>query len=198
MDRPRPIDSGEARLWNEDVNRRRLAHHKMRCKEDPMYRKAYEYQQEQERRMHEQYTKPLAKMMKAEAEQRCSVMVTKDGYKVMEPVSCPAHQTLKNVESQPVNECMKDADKPQRVKTHEEVLEERAAMEAYQHLSESERIAAGGNALTMALIAMMFTAPEDMRCRMKEMKDLQPYLDEIHETDKRFRNEEILLSGFEW
>ena len=33
---------------------------------------------------------------------------------------------------------------------------------------------------------------------MKELEELKSYLDEIRETDKRFRNEEIRLSGFEW
>ena len=51
MARPRHISSGEAMHWNEDMNRRRLAYHQQRCAEDPMYRKAYEYLQEQERKM---------------------------------------------------------------------------------------------------------------------------------------------------
>jgi len=154
--------------WNEDVNRRRLEHHERRCTEDPMYRKAYEYLQEEERRMWEQMHKPFAEILAA----------------AQEP--------------QPVNDCMKDADKPQRIKTHEEVLQERAAMEAYQRMSDAEKVAAGGNALAMGLIGMMFTCPDALQRRMKEMEELKPYLDEIRETDKRFRNEEIHLSGFEW
>jgi hypothetical protein len=47
----------------------------------------------------------------------------------------------------------------------------------------------------MGLIGMMFTCPDALQRRMKELK---PYLDEIRETDKRFRSEEIKLSGFEW
>ena len=95
-------------------------------------------------------------------------------------------------------DCMKDADRPQRIKTHEEVLRERAEMETYQRMSESERIAACGNALAMGILALMFADPEAMKRRTEEMKAMQPYLDEIHETDKRYRNEEIHLSGFEW
>ena len=198
MDRPRPIDSGEARQWNEEVNRRRIAHHEQRCAEDPLYRKAYEYLQEQNRRVHEQHIKPLAEAMAAEAQQRMEMAKTKDGREIAVPICCPTHQMPENMKSQPVNDCMKDADRPQRIKTHEEVLRERAAMETCQRMSESERIAAGGNALAMGILALMFADPEAMKRRTEEMKAMQPYLDEIHETDKRYRNEEIHLSGFEW
>ena len=168
MNKPRSISSGEAMRWNEEVNRRRLAHHERRCAEDDMYRKAYEYMQAEERRMYELMHKPFAQMLAA----------------AQEP--------------QTVNDCMKDADKPQRIKTHEEVLRERAAMEAYQRMSDAEKVAASGNALAMGLIGMMFTCPDALEQRMKELEELKPYLDEIRETDKRFRDEEIKLSGFEW
>ena len=56
--------------WNEDVNHRRLEHHERRCAEDAMYRKAYEYQQAEERRMWEQMHKPFAEILAAEAQQR--------------------------------------------------------------------------------------------------------------------------------
>lgn len=198
MNKPRSISSGEAIRWNEDVNRRRLEHHERRCAEDAMYRKAYEYQQAEERRMREQMHKPFAEILAAEAQQRCVAGKTKDDHGVMVPVSCAAHQMPENIASQPVNDCMKDADKPQRIKTHEEVLQERAAMEAYQRMSDAEKAAAGGNALAMGLIGMMFTCPDALQRRMKELEELKPYLDEIRETDKRFRDEEIKLSGFEW
>ena len=45
---------------------------------------------------------------------------------------------------------------------------------------------------------MMFTCPDALQQRMKELEELNPYLDEIRETDKRFIDEEIKLSGFEW
>ena len=198
MDRPRSINSGEARRWNENVNRRRLAHHERRCAEDDMYRKAYEYQQAEERRMWERMHKPFAEILAAEAQQRCVAGKTKDGHDVMIPVSCAAHQMPESVEHQTVNDCMKDADGPQRIKTHEEVLREHAAMEAYQRMSDAEKAAAGGNALAMGLIGMMFTCPDALQQRTKELEELKPYLDEIRETDKRFRYEEIKLSGFEW
>lgn len=198
MERPKGISSGDAMRWNEDVNRRRLEHHERRCAEDSMYRKAYEYQQAVERRMWEQMHKPFAEILAAEAQQRCVAGKTKDDHDVMVPISCAAHQMPENVDVQTVNDCMKDADKPQRIKTHEEVLRERAAMEAYQRMSDAEKVAAGGNALAMGFIGMMFTCPDALQRRMKELEELKPYLDEIRETDKRFRDEEIKLSGFEW
>lgn len=198
MNKPRSISSGEAMRWNEDVNRRRLAHHERRCAEDAMYRKAYEYLQSEERRMWKKMHKPFAEILAVEAQQRCVAGKTKDGHDVMVPVSCVAHQVPESVEHQTVNDCMKDADKSQRIKTHEEVLQERAAMEAYQRMSDAEKVAAGGNALAMGLIGMMFTCPDALQRRMKELEELKPYLDEIRETDKRFRDEEIKLSGFEW
>lgn len=198
MDRPRPISSGEAMRWNEDVERRRREHHERRCAEDAMYRKAYEYLQTEERRMWENMHKHFAQMMEAEAEQRHVIGEIKDGHQVLVPIDCAAHQMPENIASQTVNDCMKDADKPQRIKTHEEVLRERAAMEAYQRMSDAEKAAAGGNALAMGLIGMMFTCPDALQQRMKELEELKPYLDEIRETDKRFRDEEIKLSGFEW
>ena len=198
MDRPRPISCGEAMRWNEDVNRRRLAHHERRCTEDAMYRKAYEYLQAEERRMLENMHRPFAQMMEAEAEQRRVLGETKDRHQVLVPIGCAAHQMPENIASQPVNDCMKDADKPQRIKTHEEVLREQAAMDAFSRMSDAEKVADGGNALAMGLIGMMFTCPDALQQRMKELEDLKPYIDEIRETDKRFRDEEIRLSGFEW
>ena len=46
MEKPRGIDYGEALRWNADVERRRIAHHQKRCAEDPIYKRAYERQQE--------------------------------------------------------------------------------------------------------------------------------------------------------
>lgn len=58
QDRPRPISSGEAMRWNEDVNRRRLEHHERRCAEDALYRRAYERQQEMRRACRDRSAKP--------------------------------------------------------------------------------------------------------------------------------------------
>lgn len=114
-------------------------------------------------------------------------------------ISCgEAMRWNEDVERQTVNDCMKDSSKLQRVKNHEEVLQERAAMEAYQRMSDAEKVVASGNALAMGLIDMMFACPDALQQHMKEMEELKPYLDEIRETDKRFRDEEIKFSGFEW
>ena len=71
---------------------------------------------------------------------------------------------------------------------------------AIQHYDypNAKSVVAGGNALAMGLIGMMFTCPDALQQHMKKLEKLKPYLDEIRETDKRFRDEEIKLSGFEW
>ena len=111
-------------------------------------------QQAEEQRMWKQMHKPFAQMLAEEAQQRVQGK-TKDGHDVLVPVSCVAHQMPESVEHQTVNDCMKDADRPQRIKTHEEVLRERAAMESYRRMSDAEKTAAGGNALAMGLIGMI-------------------------------------------
>ena len=90
MEKPRHISSEEARRWNEDVERRRLAHHERRCAEDAMYRRAYEYQQAEEQRMWSQMHKPFADMMAAAAEIRAQLTETKDGSHVFMPAECVA------------------------------------------------------------------------------------------------------------
>ena len=156
MDRPRGISSGEAMRWNEDVNRRRLEHHERRCAEDAMYRKAYEYQQTEERRMWEQMHKPLAQMLAAEAQQRREASETKS------------------------------ADKPQRA-TFRQV-----------EMSGEGRTPYFSRALGLGIIATMLADHGKLMQRMKELEEMKPYLDEIRETDKRFRDEEIQLSCWEW
>ena len=186
MEKPRHISSEEARRWNEDVERRRLAHHERRCAEDAMYRRAYEYQQAEERRMWEQMHKPFAEILATE---------TKDGSHVFMPAECVAQQIEPNVDTQQVHDIKEE---PRQVKSREEVMRDQAAMEAYQRMTDAEKAAAGGNALAMGLIGMMFLCPDALQRRMKELEELKPYLDEIRETDKRYRSEEIKLSGFEW
>lgn len=195
MEKPRHISSEEARRWNEDVERRRLAHHERRCAEDAMYRRAYEYQQAEEQRMWSQMHKPFADMMAAAAEIRAQLTETKDGSHVFMPAECVAQQIEPNVDTQQVHDIKEE---PRQVKSREEVMRDQAAMEAYQRMTDAEKAAAGGNALAMGLIGMMFLCPDALQRRMKELEELKPYLDEIRETDKRYRSEEIKLSGFEW
>lgn len=166
MDRPRPISSsGEARAWNEDVERRRIAHHQRRCAEDAMYRKAYEYQLAEERRMQEQMSKSLvqiADVMDAERQQRINSSTEGD-------------------EKQP-----------------KEAVCKRPTMDEYMRRAESGRTDYFSRTLGLGILATMLADHGKLMQRMKEMDEMKPYLDEISETDKRFGDEKIQLSGFEW
>ena len=46
MEKPKITSSADAMRWNADVERRRREHHESRCAEDPIYKRAYERQQE--------------------------------------------------------------------------------------------------------------------------------------------------------
>ena len=65
MEKPRGIDSGEALRWNADVERRRIAHHQKRCAEDPIYKRAYERQQEMKQRIQLMNNRDMAQLMNA-------------------------------------------------------------------------------------------------------------------------------------
>ena len=100
MDRPRNISSGEAMRWNEDVERRRRECHEQRCAENALYRRAYERQQEQRRRLNEMIGKNMVQLaaMHTDCMQRAS--------SITEDACC------------------------QQVKTHEEVMREQALMDS--------------------------------------------------------------------
>lgn len=65
MERPKGINSGEAMLWNADVERRRIAHHQKRCAEDPIYKRVYERQQEMMQRIQLKINRDMAQVMNA-------------------------------------------------------------------------------------------------------------------------------------
>lgn len=65
MEKPRGIDYGEALRWNADVERRRIAHHQKRCAEDPIYKRAYERQQEMQKRIQHMVNRDTARLMNA-------------------------------------------------------------------------------------------------------------------------------------
>ena len=65
MERPERMSSGEAMRWNEDVERRRREYHEHRCAEDALYRRAYERQQEERRRIQRQVSEALTLMADA-------------------------------------------------------------------------------------------------------------------------------------
>ena len=169
MDRPKGISSGEAMRWNEDVERRRREYHEQRCAEDALYRRAYERQQEQRRRLQEMIGKSMVQIadaMNADCQQR-------------------------------VNSAMDGAER-QTVKTHEEVMRDRALMDSASR-NPAEWLAHGaGFGLGFAVTAMMFADGEKMAQRMKELEEERPYAEEIRRADEEFDKEIIRLSGFEW
>jgi hypothetical protein len=75
MERPERMSSGEAMRWNEDVERRRREYHEQRCSENALYRRAYERQQEERRRIQRQDGEALTLM--ADAMQRVN-SITED------------------------------------------------------------------------------------------------------------------------
>ena len=65
MERPGGIDSGEAMRWNAGVEQRRRAYHERRCAEDPIYKRAYERQQEMMQRMQKMTGVAMAQLQNA-------------------------------------------------------------------------------------------------------------------------------------
>ena len=65
MEKPRPINSGEAMRWNEDVEHHRKEYHEQRCAENALYRRAYERLQEQRRLLQEQMGKSMVQLANA-------------------------------------------------------------------------------------------------------------------------------------
>ena len=68
MEKPRPISSGEAMRWNEDVERRRKEYHAQRCAENPIYRRVCERMKAQQAESMQQ----IADVMNAERRLRVS------------------------------------------------------------------------------------------------------------------------------
>ena len=169
MERPERMSSGEAMRWNDDVERRRMEYHEHRCAEDALYRRAYERQQEERRRIQRQASEamtPLADAMHTDCMQRVN--------SITEDACC------------------------QPVKTHDEVMRERALMDSMSR-NPTEWFAHGtGFGLGFAVAAMMFADHGKMQRRMKETEEERPYLEEINRIDAQFDNEIIRMSGFEW
>ena len=169
MDRLKGISSGEAIRWNEDVERRRREYHEQRCADNALYRRAYERQQEIRRRIQRQASEALTQLADA--------MHT---------------DCMQRVNSITEDACC------QPVKTHEEVMRERALMDSMSR-NQTEWLAHGtGFGLGFAVAAMMFADHGKMQQRMKEMEEERPYLEEINRIDAQFDNEIIRMSGFEW
>jgi len=169
MERPERMSSGEAMRWNEDVERRRREYHEHRCAEDALYRRAYERQQEERRRIQRQASEALTLMGDA------------------------MHENC----MQRVNSTTEDA-RCQPVKTHEEVMREQALMDSMSRNPTEWFAHNTGFGLGFAVAAMMFADHGKMQQRMKEMEEERPYLEEISRIDTKFDNEIIRMSGFEW
>ena len=174
MNRPRRLDNGEALAWNDDVERRRREYHERRCAESALYRRAYERLRAERCRIQEQVSRnmvQIADAMYADIYQRTG-----------------NHQTA-GAECQPV-------------KTHEEVMQDRAILDSCAERVRMYGQAAvadiGSCALAAGLLALMFADPEKAKQRMYELKEEQPYLEEIKRTDAAFDREIIRMSGFEW
>lgn len=86
----------------------------------------------------------------------------------------------------------------QPVKTHEEVMRERAFMDSMSRNPTEWFAHSTGFGLGFAVAAMMFADHGKMQRRMKEMEEERPYLEEINRIDAQFDNEIIRMSGFEW
>jgi len=169
MDRPKSISSGEAMRWNDDVERRRREYHEQRCAEDALYRKAYERQQEERRRLQILIGKSMVQLADAMNED-CQQRV---------------NSVTENVESQPI-------------KTHEDVMLERMLMDSVVKSSTEWMAHSTGFRLGFAVAAMMLADGEKLRQRMKELEEEKPYAEEIRKADEEFDKEIIRLSGFEW
>ena len=53
-------------------------------------------------------------------------------------------------------------------------------------------------AFAFGVMGMMFRNPEEIKRRLEQAKEEQPYIDEIYRVDKDFDNKIIRMSGFEW
>ena len=169
MERSERMSSGEAMRWNEDVERRRMEYHEQRCAEDALYRRAYNRQQEEWRRIQRQAGEALTQLadaMHADCMQR-------------------------------VNSITEDA-RCQPVKTHEEVMREQALMDSMSKNPTEWFAHSTSFGLGFAVAAMMFADGEKMKRQMQEMEEERPYLEEINRIDAQFDNEIIRMSGFEW
>ena len=165
MDRPKRISSGEAMRWNADVDQRRRAYHERRCAEDPIYKRVYERQQEMILRMQKMQSMAMAQLQNAMSEPE-------------------------NTKCQQASDQMTATEEPQKVKTHEEVMRERAL------LFDQQGKSGASCALSAGMLAMLFDPNAEQR--LKDLEEERPYVEEIRKADAEFDKEMICLSGFEW
>ena len=184
MKKPHNITSGEAMAWNNDVERRRKEYHEQRCAADPIYRRVYMRQREQFRRMCEDNAKlqrKMAEIMRTAIPSGCHT----DCQKVA--------RQMENVASQPVKSIQEEDTKQMRC--HEEIIRERSLMEIMDGGQDHSTMQM---AFAFGVMGMMFRNPEEIKQRLEQAKEEQPYIDEIYKVDKDFDREIIRMSGFEW
>lgn len=170
MDRPQRISSGEAMRWNADVERRRMEYHERRCAEDPIYKRAYERQREMILRIQKMQSMAMAQLQNAMSEPE-------------------------NTKCQQASDQMTVTEEPQKVKTHEEVMRERALL--FDQQGKSGAASIGNDLLSAGVLAILFADPETEQ-QLKELREEIPYAEEIRKADAEFDKEMICLSGFEW
>ena len=168
MDRPGHIDSGDVMRWNANVERRRREHHERRCSEDAVYRRAYERRQEMIQKMQSMASSQLANVMGQET----------------------------NLRHQKVSDQMAEAGKPQRVKTHEEMIRDMAIMDSV--IRNPDGFPVSGIGFGLAIGSMLLADDDRLKQRLKELEEEIPYAEEIRRTEEEFDKELIRMSGFEW
>ena len=166
MDRPRAISSGDVMQWNADVERRRREYHERRCAEDPIYKRAYERQKEMMLRMQKMQSVAMAQLQNA-------------------------MNAAEETKFQQLTDQMNVGNEQQRVKSHEEVMSERAML-----LDLREKYATGDGVLSAGILEALFDTNTEQR--LKDFQEEFSYVEEIRKADKEFDSEMICMSGFEW
>jgi len=99
-----------------------------------------------------------------------------------------------NTKCQQASDQMAIAEGPQKVKTHEEVMRERALL--FDQQGKSGVASIGNDLLSAGMLAMLFDPNSEQR--LKDLEEERPYVEEIRKADAEFDKEMICLSGFEW
>ena len=174
MERPGGISSGEAMRWNADVERRRREHHARRCAEEPVYRRAYERQLEMMQRIQKMTGVAFSQLTNAMGE--------------AEDAKCRQATNQTAVDGQ-----------PQSVKSHEEVMRDRAlVLERVEQYRKAGAVGFGDCVLAAGILASILADGDKVKQYLEELEEEKPYAEEIRRTDREFDSELIRLSGFEW
>lgn len=157
-------------LWNADVERRRREYHEKRCEEDPIYRRAYERQQEMMQRIQKMTGVAMAQLANAMADD-----------KDIRPTGEPGRIIVPKQMQKPLEKTMRYYDNLRKMDQ-----DIKASVAGF-----------GGDLLSAGVLAMIFADPE-VEKRLKELLAEKPYAEEIRKADAEFDREIIRLNGFEW